>query len=1204
MFPAYAGSASEGEIEDDKFQSFTEAAVQIIREQREESAEKKRALKRFEDWHTLRPILYSEPEEISTEEVMVPSSQLTGPPSPSKKKRKTKRKKKKHRRKHRKSSATLHKKRKSRRYSSESEESGSSSSTPHRKFKSRRSSSESGEVDSSSSSSESDRERKRKRRWATPKFRLKEDKWNFLAPGEENSANSYIVIDKTYSHENFGMDSIPQREAPVCKLRFHGVLNGNKRLNELFFPKETRQSRQKVDWSGRYFGGQLRNLDEANIERSSRKLPSLSETNADYISLSKHRLEKFQFMHEILERETAEGLLEEVGHRTPGPSHTALEERRRLIASEFSKDTGNAELLNQFLKVNEEIFERSRTQGAIIDRRPLMERQISILDQAIAGNPRMVEYRLKRLQFLKEFRLPNELLSEWERILNAFVNNCSVWEKYLDFIQYDMAIYQSEDMEKAFDRCHSKLTAILSGTFRSHKPEKRTAEFLMKTSTRHAISRINSPRRLWPCLDRHLIKSPMEIRHRSHVSFGEKASTEAVQEEDGNYYYSNFGGINENRDFEFVDREAQVQQISQLEERVSSSSDDAVVGWVELERELDNIESRPRRQLTQKYASLCVNSEEQWSAQNEVAFEEIRILQCCDDNAVSILLGLLGAKFNTATSSMIFYQNYQLLSRAPTFDILDEWGLLPPSKTVFTIPSAGARNIALNMVYAYVKLRPSIELVTSLLETKASHLDRLFFDKPTGIRITTMRDYLREIMTSFESVNTGLPTEEFEMTIVAYALNLFARWVCEDNVDVEQEVEQRTSNKQKAKPKKIKKGDRPFTSSQYITKLKEFIYKMGGHPISRMGPMQRQVVLRTLLSLVQALPFEFALDIITRIMLGKGDQDKLFPTDTLAALDEWKGLFRVIPDYSKPLSCFESPLALCIALRIHFNYARASDRPEQWVGECEDYFQFIDQCETPDDRSVILSAYLDVLEHNWKHRHTLKSKLLEILARGQKTCPHDSSIIRRYINILPSVQLEVRMRRILFDGNTTSDDPTLDMYISLASIYLAKLKAKKIQDADVPVPADFIARAVRSEASRKSDPALWRLALAYADSKRFIDETHVLASAQCGWSRHLHIDYIAKCGSREKCVEVIKLMEERGCSCIQPPRICRCFETSCESAELMVGTGQHFEFWRRTEVQLLICHQQEYGENQRVNSIKCVHESLIDLCHTSCKNDL
>ncbi|KJH47957.1 hypothetical protein DICVIV_05933 [Dictyocaulus viviparus] len=132
----------------------------------------------------------------------------------------------------------------------------------------------------------------------------------------------------------------------------------------------------------------------------------------------------------------------------------------------------------------------------------------------------------------------------------------------------------------------------------------------------------------------------------------------------------------------------------------------------------------------------------------------------------------------------------------------------------------------------------------------------------------------------------------------------------------------------------------------------------------------------------------------------------------------------------------------------------------------------------------------------------------------------------RYVNIFSSGQHRIRMRRLFGDRNSKSY--ALDMNRTLAFIYLEKHRAQMLQNAGVPVHSDTIAAITRSEASRRMDPALWRIAMAYATSKRFIDETHVLASSQCGWCRHLHIDYVEACCSRKKCLEVITLMEERG----------------------------------------------------------------------------
>uniref|UniRef100_A0A0K0CXM4 Anoct_dimer domain-containing protein n=1 Tax=Angiostrongylus cantonensis TaxID=6313 RepID=A0A0K0CXM4_ANGCA len=197
------------------------------------------------------------------------------------------------------------------------------------------------------------------------------------------------------SHDNFYMDSIPQRSTPVYEVRFHTILNGNEQLNKMFFPKELRESRQKEGRLERYYSGHFRNIDEETVERKFRVLPSLCKANIGFVPLSKGRLEEFQFLHEIEECKAAEKERHALEHELAVPSSVvALETRRRRIASEFSRDSGNGDLLNQFLKIN-----------------------------AIASNPRMVEYRLKRLHFVKEIGLTKELFSEWEKVDLVFAPN-------------------------------------------------------------------------------------------------------------------------------------------------------------------------------------------------------------------------------------------------------------------------------------------------------------------------------------------------------------------------------------------------------------------------------------------------------------------------------------------------------------------------------------------------------------------------------------------------------------------------------------------------------------------------------------------------------------------------------------------------------------------------------------------------------------
>lgn len=67
-------------------------------------------------------------------------------------------------------------------------------------------------------------------------------------------------------------------------------------LFQLFFSKELREVKGKTKRAERYFDGVLRKLDDSNVERKFRQLPSLSEAGLDYVALSKTRLQEFEFL--------------------------------------------------------------------------------------------------------------------------------------------------------------------------------------------------------------------------------------------------------------------------------------------------------------------------------------------------------------------------------------------------------------------------------------------------------------------------------------------------------------------------------------------------------------------------------------------------------------------------------------------------------------------------------------------------------------------------------------------------------------------------------------------------------------------------------------------------------------------------------------------------------------------------------------------
>ncbi|WKY06701.1 hypothetical protein Q1695_006688 [Nippostrongylus brasiliensis] len=1128
MFPAYAtGTANEkedGEIVDDnqKFSSFDEEKILEARARKEKRAKEAKMRERME--HQMAPrYIYSDDDEVEVHVPMaipahhVPFSEprVDLPSSKKKKKKKSKASKK-------------HKNKKKRRRHTTLSSSSSSSDSDEPSGSRRRNR---GSSSSSSSSDDSSRER-RKRKVVVPPS-IEKEKWSFLGHGEERSREgSFIVYDRQYDHLLFGMDSIPKGHTT------------------LFFPAPPHSTK---DRSYRYYGGALRNLNEADVENRFRKKAPPQGCEADFIPLSHVKLKDFQFLYDIEkqneENKAREELEAEVSLST-SPDMVPLEVRRRLITTRFGNDPKNLETLEEYLRINEEIFEAGRAQHFGADRRALVERQLSIVDKAIAHNARSVELRIKRLEFMKEIHPTSELLLEWEKLLNAFVNNCSLWEKYLDHIQYDMALYTRDILEKAFDRCFVKLGSLLNGSFKSHKADSGTDAFLLRMYVRRltwwmecgytnrAVASVQACIEYYERRPHDLVNAPEKQLMEAFAKFWRSGVPRIGDREAKGwaYYFCKREVEEEPHDPEILEREIQTQLIASLEERIASSANDAILDWSEMECELDNIESRPRRPLRENYA----RENDQLHAQSELDFRDIRIVPVYPAHCGLVLLRALGVQFPEQLDLNVFHPAGVTVPPAPTFCLLDEWDLMPSSTSMFRNPCRGAIDIALNIVYSMVKHTPCTEFVFVLLETKAYQTDLLYHDAPKSVRCAKFQEYLREVMKELEPLDFKMTREEFELAVVAYAVSVSRRWVqeggegfCPSNPD---------ENETQQKKKKKKKEGRLFTRSRLIERLRNLVFNDVATPLHLLGPRRTQILLRMLISLIQAIlvrktnniagsstdresDVELVREAIAAFVLRK-NCEKVTKTDALAALDAWKQLFRSL-DRNKSLTCFESSRALCVALRIYFDYSKASHTTNQWIEECAVFLRNIEPFTTEDDKGVVIEAYLDVLEHHWRSSHTGKENLVDILKRGQEECPHKSSFIRRYIDLCAGRVQSLKVHRFIASRNVRAD-PTLDTIRSLSFLYLEKRKAETLQEAGVTSSTNVSAQITRREASRRMDPALWRLAMEQCFDERFFEETHVMASAQCGWSRHLHIDRTRRFATRQKCEEIICLMEERG----------------------------------------------------------------------------
>uniref|UniRef100_A0A1I7XTV7 DAO domain-containing protein n=1 Tax=Heterorhabditis bacteriophora TaxID=37862 RepID=A0A1I7XTV7_HETBA len=346
-----------------------------------------------------------------------------------------------------------------------------------------------------------------------------------------------------------------------------------------------------------------------------------------------------------------------------------LELRRRIINIQLSKEPKNVDLYLKFLELEDEIFERNRERGIQnSDHNALRERKLAIVDVAIKNNPRDPELRIRKIDIMKDSNDLDDLVAQWDKLLNVFVNSCDIWEKYLDAIQYDSKMYSFSRMEKAFDRCIDKLGNILKGIIRSHTPEEGTASFLLSVYIRRL--------RWW-----------IESGYTSRAV----ASIQACLH---------------NNILRLTFLRCSWYNCIILCYRIGESMSDNVTLWVEMERALDDIECRPRR---------C-EQEDSVHDIKPVSFDDLRIFIAKDNSFIYPLLVTMGAR-------LIFHDSPWV----NIVDLVEEWDL---PRLNGRSPPLSVLKIVERIITFMLSLSPSIEFVAAVLATHASFVDNLIYMPP------------------------------------------------------------------------------------------------------------------------------------------------------------------------------------------------------------------------------------------------------------------------------------------------------------------------------------------------------------------------------------------------------------------------------------------------------------------------------------------
>ena len=101
--------------------------------------------------------------------------------------------------------------------------------------------------------------------------------------------------------------------------------------------------------------------------------------------------------------------------------------------------------------------------------RALAERHLDMVEMAIKARQMVYTLQLLKCELMKKVDVDVEIiLKEHEIICENFPHEPMVWVKYLDFIQYNSNVYDSERMHRAFDVCLRTVERLAHRTLQSH----------------------------------------------------------------------------------------------------------------------------------------------------------------------------------------------------------------------------------------------------------------------------------------------------------------------------------------------------------------------------------------------------------------------------------------------------------------------------------------------------------------------------------------------------------------------------------------------------------------------------------------------------------------------------------------------------------------------------------------------------------------
>jgi hypothetical protein len=101
-----------------------------------------------------------------------------------------------------------------------------------------------------------------------------------------------------------------------------------------------------------------------------------------------------------------------------------------------------------------------------------MEKKAAVLEQAVQKNPSCVDLIIAYMNVCSETMSSEAILEKWKRFMFTQPQKTLLWKNYLMFCQSSFSAFSFSTTLEVYTKCFTTLSAIQSGKFISHSPDK------------------------------------------------------------------------------------------------------------------------------------------------------------------------------------------------------------------------------------------------------------------------------------------------------------------------------------------------------------------------------------------------------------------------------------------------------------------------------------------------------------------------------------------------------------------------------------------------------------------------------------------------------------------------------------------------------------------------------------------------------------